>query len=672
MKHHFRVLMILAALFGLPTALLAQGGTLSDNFPTTNFGQITADYLVQRHWIVAGKVMTLDGNPVAGAKVWVQPTVAADFRILTTNDQGEFQTTYQLNAELLKQFSVVVSVNKKGYRKAHTLVDYGNGSQTLAVPITLRDANSDPNLLSQDDMISTLAARLKMLGPADGLSAKSEKDYARGVQEFVDLNNPDHALGSFTKVLARDASCVGCRTMLGLAELASGDWDGANRNFGRGVDDVRNAGKSIPGQHPSSANLPPSAARPEPALALGVMESWRHQEERAAGFFQEALNIAPRDPLALQEMGRMELYLRDWQAASTNLGKAVAAGASPEARLLHSEALLDGGDFVSANQEMTRYLDGREVKTMPLAVRQLWARIQDREKIEMAYVKAGEKPKAKGVQPIDYLRHPIPELKDIVVAKDQAPLASLLAAVGKNVDAYFKNFPNTVSLEKIHQEKLTRKGKVGGSLDQKFNYLCLMPAEQSEVGFNEYRANMLGDRGEPQGLRDGFMLTSGFASASLIFHPVYQAEATFKYLGQQQVDGRNTYVIAYAQRPEKARYRGVFKVDATSMPTFSQGLAWVDAENYEILRLRTDLLRPLPEVRLEKETTDIAFAENHFKSMAEGFWLPREVKVSVDWNGKSLRNKHEYSDFKLFNVGATEKIGKPKQVEQASQEKGTS
>ena len=37
------------------------------------------------------------------------------------------------------------------------------------------------------------------------------------------------------------------------------------------------------------------------------------------------------------------------------------------------------------------------------------------------------------------------------------------------------------------------------------------------------------------------------------------------------------------------------------MTTFSQGLAWVDSESYEITRLRTDLLMPLPEVKLERD-----------------------------------------------------------------------
>jgi hypothetical protein len=162
------------------------------------------------------------------------------------------------------------------------------------------------------------------------------------------------------------------------------------------------------------------------------------------------------------------------------------------------------------------------------------------------------------------------------------------------------------------------------------------------------------------------MLTSGFASASLLFHPIYQPQAAFRYLGRQKVNGRDTHVIAFAQQPGKARFCGTFKIDGTDRTTFSQGLAWVDSESYEITRLRTDLLVPLSEVNLERETTEIALGEVHFKGIAEGFWLPQQVTVTVDWNGRHLRNEHHYSEFKLFHVEATEKIKKPKELGETS------
>jgi hypothetical protein len=96
------------------------------------------------------------------------------------------------------------------------------------------------------------------------------------------------------------------------------------------------------------------------------------------------------------------------------------------------------------------------------------------------------------------------------------------------------------------------------------------------------------------------------------------------------------------------------------MTILSQGLAWIDPQSYQITRLRTDLLMPLSEVKLERATTEIAFGEVYFKGIGKGFSVPRQVTVTVDWNGKHLRNEHRYSEFKLFRVEATEKPGKPK------------
>jgi len=64
-------------------------------------------------------------------------------------------------------------------------------------------------------------------------------------------------------------------------------------------------------------------------------------------------------------------------------------------------------------------------------------------------------------------------------------------------------------------------------------------------------------------------------------------------------------------------------------------------------------------VRLERETTEIHFDEVHFKEIPSALWLPREVVVTVEWKGKTFRNQHEYSDFKLFNVATQEKRKDP-------------
>ena len=169
-----------------------------------------------------------------------------------------------------------------------------------------------------------------------------------------------------------------------------------------------------------------------------------------------------------------------------------------------------------------------------------------------------------------------------------------------------------------------------------------------------------------KGIADGFMLTKGFTSAALVFDPTYRSESTFRYLGRQKVDSQDTFVVAFAQIPGKAHLVGNFQAGQTSLPTYSQGLAWIDASTYRILRLHTDLLHSLPELRLKREAMNIDFHEIHFKHHPGALWLPGQVTVTIDWNGKVLRNTHTYADFKVFNVDASEKIGKPKAAAESS------
>jgi len=499
----------------------------------------------------------------------------------------------------------------------------------------LRDMREDANLLSQEDLVAALAPRLKELSTADGLSEKSTKDYTRGVKEFLEQDAPLRAVSTFARVISHDASCAACRTMWGLAQLAMGDWDGAEGNFGEAIKTIR---------------ADSSKARPEPDIALGVMETWRHNMKRGADFFYEAVKFAPEDPLALQELGRTQLALENWQEASDQLQKAIAAGAGRDAHLMYAEALPHVDRFREADRELTAYLGGRDVKKMPPKVRQLWQEIQTQEGEELAST-GGSFSMDRST---DELTQAMPALKGLEPAADQSQLASILDETGKRVADSFRDFPNTVSVEQVHQEKLQRRGKIEGSQDQEFRYLWLMEPGPAGPGITEYRSDKSGGTAALKGLDDGYMLTSGFTSAALKFHPFYRGDAQFRYLGRQKLDGKEYYVVAFAQYPGKARLAGAFRVNGAPLSFYFQGLAWIDAETYEIVRMRQDLLAPLPKIHLERETTEIDFGAVRFKKFTEEFWLPQRVSVAVDWNGKRLRNEHRYSKFELFNVNATE------------------
>ncbi len=156
-------------------------------------------------------------------------------------------------------------------------------------------------------------------------------------------------------------------------------------------------------------------------------------------------------------------------------------------------------------------------------------------------------------------------------------------------------------------------------------------------------------------------MTSGFAGLTLFFHPGSLSGSRFRLLGRQRSEP-NAYQIAFAQRPESRQPAGRLETPLMLTPTLImyQGLAWVDPQTHQLLRMRTDLLAPRRDVYLARQTTEIWYGEVHFTSNSQAFWLPREVLVTLEWNGQVYRNRHRYSDYLVFSVESQDKLVQPK------------
>jgi VWFA-related protein len=261
--------------------------------------------------------------------------------------------------------------------------------------------------------------------------------------------------------------------------------------------------------------------------------------------------------------------------------------------------------------------------------------------------------------PLPELFKAIPELKGLEPAETQEDLPAILEKVGENVKAYFEDFPNTASVEGITMERLGRLPQFSESGAQKFQYLALAKPSEGCSGLNEYRTNQKGERLEPQGLAGSYFITQGFVSTPLHFHPSCQADSAFRYLGRQVINKRQTYVVAFAQRPEVARQAVRIHIEQISLLALVQGIAWIDSSTYRILRMRTDLLPAREEIGPTRVTTKIEFQDVHFKESPQALWLPREVVVSTDLHRYTYLNQHRYSNFKLFSVGTEEKVEAP-------------
>lgn len=247
------------------------------------------------------------------------------------------------------------------------------------------------------------------------------------------------------------------------------------------------------------------------------------------------------------------------------------------------------------------------------------------------------------------LRGALPELRKLEPSTDQGPLQDLLVKVGDNVSRFFKTFPNVASDETVHQERIASIPYWDKFQTQSFNYLAEARPGQRLGDLNEFRGDASGRPLEVQGLENGFMLTAGFVSSSIVFATPYQSESQFRYLGRERVGEVETEVVAFAQSPS-AREVELANVAGKPYKIFLQGVAWIDPVADQILELRSDLLQPIAEAGLDRQTTIIQYAPKKFSKLPLPLWLPRQVVVTVTVNQLTFRNVHTYANQRLFDV----------------------
>jgi hypothetical protein len=145
---------------------------------------------------------------------------------------------------------------------------------------------------------------------------------------------------------------------------------------------------------------------------------------------------------------------------------------------------------------------------------------------------------------------------------------------------------------------------------------------------------------------------TGFAPLWRIFAPGNRPESDFYYLGTGKMRGYKSYVVAFAQRPGKVQQPSLFQTCCDTVPLLFQGIAWIDAHDFHIVRLRTDLLAPLTELSLARLTSNVEYEEVHIPDLPQPLWLPKEVEVLWQANHQDQGEVHRYSRYQLFRATA--------------------
>jgi hypothetical protein len=224
--------------------------------------------------------------------------------------------------------------------------------------------------------------------------------------------------------------------------------------------------------------------------------------------------------------------------------------------------------------------------------------------------------------------------------------------MGLKVDDLMRNIGDLIADEDVTQEKLNADGKVKAKQRIQDNYLIFHHGY--EWGANaEYRMDDKGTRLGPIGLSQGYLVTSGHALSCIEFSTVAQPQSRFRYLGDEKLGSRQSYVLAFGQQPGVATFFATMRgTGGADVDLLTQGILWVDKNNFRILRMRSDLLAPNKEIRLDRLTTDITFGEVRLREVLNPLWLPSDVDVYMEIAKEKYRNTHRYTNYRRYRVSS--------------------
>lgn len=275
--------------------------------------------------------------------------------------------------------------------------------------------------------------------------------------------------------------------------------------------------------------------------------------------------------------------------------------------------------------------------------------------------------------PFTDLQQIVPELAGLKPSTEPTGLPTLLNEIGAKILEIVGRTPNLIS----HETVASKYGAI--SARQHFSYLVLPHLHPGgNIAFDEFRVNLASGKkfqtadieralvsrppaGDTSSVQvptlverlpapGGPPLAQGFANMWIYLDPLNQQESSFRYLGQQKMSGHDTLVLAFSQKPESVRAPAIFHFEDKTLPIFMQGVAWVDASDFKIIRLRTDLLFPVEALDVRQLTANIEFAQTVIPELKLPLWLPRQVSVTWNLSGQIIREKHHYSDYRLFRA----------------------
>jgi tetratricopeptide (TPR) repeat protein len=243
-------------------------------------------------------------------------------------------------------------------------------------------------------------------------------------------------------------------------------------------------------------------------------------------------------------------------------------------------------------------------------------------------------------------------------------LKDVIQQAGMRVQEFVSNVDRYTATESLVHQSVNKWGLASPAEARTFGYIAEI-AERKPGFFNveEYRSV-----GGFPGVFPGGVETRGLPALALIFHPdnVGNFDVTCEGLAQRS-DGL-AWQVHFRQRADRPNTMKRYRIGAEgqSYPVAIKGRAWIAADTYQIVRLETDLIAPMQNIRLTADRAVVEYGPVHFRERHLDMWLPQSADVYFDWQGHRVHRRHSFSDYLLFSIDDKQQIGEPEKAKRAA------
>ena len=232
-------------------------------------------------------------------------------------------------------------------------------------------------------------------------------------------------------------------------------------------------------------------------------------------------------------------------------------------------------------------------------------------------------------------------------------LDDLLARTSQQASAFLEQFSDVKCTEQVRQEKLDKNGKVELQEDSTYDYLVILTNSEGELGLDESRLAV--HEAKPDKKKTSLLVTNGFATLFLIFHPYYSSSFRFSDLGEETSNGRLLRKVAFQHLPN-TRSPAALALRGREYPLELSGTAWIDPQSGNISKIVAQVGNTMADVGLKELRSEVEYAPVPFRYTKETYWFPALASVEVETPRQHWRNTHTFLDYKRFAVDTEEKV----------------